>query len=49
MQPDLVRVRHMLDAAREVQQFTAGRRREDLDRGQRLVSEALIEAAPPVE
>jgi uncharacterized protein with HEPN domain len=37
MQPDLVRVRHMLDAAREVQQFTAGRSREDLDRDQLLV------------
>ncbi len=37
MLPDLVRVRHMLDAAREVQGFIAGRSRDDLDRDQLLV------------
>lgn len=37
MLPDLVRVRHMLDAAREVQDFVAGRSRGDLDHDRLLV------------
>ncbi|WP_305045109.1 HepT-like ribonuclease domain-containing protein [Geoalkalibacter sp.] len=34
---DLIRIRHMVDAAREAISFAAGRRREDLDRDRMLV------------
>lgn len=34
---DLIRVRHMIDAAHEAIGFAAGRRREDLDRDRMLV------------
>ena len=37
MLPDILRARHMLDAAREVQEFVAGRSREDLDSDRLLV------------
>jgi uncharacterized protein with HEPN domain len=37
MRPDRVRVRHMLDAAREVEGFIVGRSRENLDEDQMLV------------
>lgn len=57
MPPDLVRVRHMLDAAREVQDFVAGHTREDLDRDRLLVrgvtksieiiGEAASQVSPP--
>ena len=34
---DAIRVRHMLDAAREAMSFAAGRSRDDLDRDRMLV------------
>jgi uncharacterized protein with HEPN domain len=34
---DLVRVRHMLDAAREAREFARGRQRSDLDEDRQLV------------
>jgi uncharacterized protein with HEPN domain len=34
---DLIRIRHMIDAAREAIQFVADRKREDLDRDRMLV------------
>ena len=38
MRPDdLVRVRHMLDAAREAREFARGRQRSDLDEDRQLV------------
>ncbi len=40
---DLIRLRHMLDAAKEAQGFTRNRRREDLDRDRQLVW-ALVKA-----
>jgi uncharacterized protein with HEPN domain len=40
---DLVRLRHILDAAREAQGFTHNRRREDLDHDRQLVW-ALVKA-----
>ncbi|MGQ9575633.1 MAG: HepT-like ribonuclease domain-containing protein [Thermoguttaceae bacterium] len=42
-QDDLVRLRHMLDAANEAQKFIHGRRREDLDHDRQLVW-ALVKA-----
>jgi hypothetical protein len=36
-QDDLIRIRHMIDAAREAIQFAADRKREDLDRDRMLV------------
>ncbi|MEF3168821.1 MAG: DUF86 domain-containing protein [Deltaproteobacteria bacterium] len=44
MQPnDLVRLRHILDAAKEAQGFTRNRRREDLEHDRQLVW-ALVKA-----
>jgi len=40
---DVIRLRHMLDAAREACRFTRDRRREDLDRDRQLVW-ALVKA-----
>lgn len=40
---DLIRLRHMLDAAKEAQGFIRNRRREDLDRDRQLVW-ALVKA-----
>ncbi len=40
---DEIRLRHMLDAAKEAQRFTANRRREDLDHDRQLVW-ALVKA-----
>lgn len=34
---DLIRMRHMLDAAREAMSYTGGRKRSDLDRDRMLV------------
>jgi len=34
---DVIRLRHMLDAAREAMEFTRGRSREDLDGDRKLV------------
>jgi hypothetical protein len=36
-QPDAIRLRHMLDAAREALEFTHGKQRADLDRERMLV------------
>jgi uncharacterized protein with HEPN domain len=56
MQPrDLVRIRHMLEAAREARQFAEGRHRADLDQDRMLVLaiirciEIIGEAASRVE
>lgn len=40
---DLIRLRHMLDSAREVRSFANGRQRPDLDRDRQLVL-ALVKA-----
>jgi uncharacterized protein with HEPN domain len=40
---DLIRLRHMLDAAKEARGFTINRRREDLDRDRQLAW-ALVKA-----
>ena len=39
--PDLVRVHHMLDAAREILEFSTGKSRSDLDTG-RMLSLSLV-------
>ena len=38
---DVVRLRHMLDAANEALEFTAGKNREDLDTD-RMLSRAIV-------
>ncbi len=40
---DVIRLRHMLDAAQEARRFTANRRREELDQDRQLVW-ALVKA-----
>jgi uncharacterized protein with HEPN domain len=39
----LIRIRHMLEAAQQTQQFIAGRRRDDLDRD-KMLTFALVKA-----
>ena len=43
MQHDLIRVRHMLAAAKEAIEFTAGKSREDLEKD-RMLSLAIIKS-----